>query len=221
MIFNTNNFRGKQRASFTQTSHFTMYLTVHVNYDLTWPRIAINNFLNVILDNFSVTFHLTHRHFPTHYCSYLFWCCLRLSIDLSFFVFSFFLIYSIHESKQTKVRWSKYSEAYSRGIGMKESISSFSSFALFLFIGLWSVFDWPWTALERSISVKLLKEGSLSPRVTELVRFFFFRFSRRAFESPHIFVPPWVEGMLRMAIPWRVGPSAKFKAIPSHWERQK
>jgi hypothetical protein len=46
-----------------------------------------------------------------------------------------------------------------------------------------------------------------------------FFFIRLAFESPHMLVPPWVEGMLRMLMPCKAGPSARFNEIPSHWEK--
>ena len=37
------------------------------------------------------------------------------------------------------------------------------------------------------------------------------------FESPHMLVPPCVEGMLSNAIPCNVGPSDRLRGTPSHW----
>ena len=37
-----------------------------------------------------------------------------------------------------------------------------------------------------------------------------------AFDSPHMLVPPWVDGMLRKVMPCRGGPSAKLMGTPSH-----
>ena len=67
----------------------------------------------------------------------------------------------------------------------------------------------PWTAAERSASMKLLVltvDCSLLPD-----NFSFFFFVDLALESPHILVPPWVEGMFKKVIPWSVGPSERFK----------
>ena len=75
----------------------------------------------------------------------------------------------------------------------------------------------------RSISVPLLADVTES-LVSLRFLFFFFLISLRALESPHMFVPPCVEGMLSSAIPWSVGPSARFRGMPSHcmgWNRAK
>ena len=37
-----------------------------------------------------------------------------------------------------------------------------------------------------------------------------------AFDSPHMLVPPWVEGMFKKVIPCNGGPSLRFKGTPSH-----
>ena len=44
----------------------------------------------------------------------------------------------------------------------------------------------------------------------------FYLKSYLAFESPHIFVPPCVEGIFKKVMPCNGGPSIKFKGIPSH-----
>ena len=77
--------------------------------------------------------------------------------------------------------------------------------------------DLPCTARERSMS--LLKEAPWS--LTMVICFFLLFLEallRRllALESPHILVPPWVEGMLRNVMPWRGGPSLRLSGTPSH-----
>ena len=59
--------------------------------------------------------------------------------------------------------------------------------------------------------ISLLKDKSFS-------LFFFFLLVALALESPHMFVPPWVDGMLRKVMPCRVGPSDRFKGTPSHYK---
>ena len=75
----------------------------------------------------------------------------------------------------------------------------------------------PWTAAERSGSIRLLLlTEDISLFANNIFSFLFFLDVALALESPHIFVPPCVEGMFRKVIPWRVGPSEMFKGTPSH-----
>ena len=76
----------------------------------------------------------------------------------------------------------------------------------------------PWTAAERSGSIRLLLlTEDISLLANNIFSFLFFLDVALALESPHIFLPPCVEGMFRKVIPWRVGPSEMFKGTPSHY----
>ena len=74
----------------------------------------------------------------------------------------------------------------------------------------------PCTAAERSGSIVLLPDDISLLKDKSFSRFFFFLLVALALESPHMFVPPWVDGMFRKVIPCRVGPSDRFKGTPSH-----
>ena len=76
------------------------------------------------------------------------------------------------------------------------------------------IFYIPWTARERSMSVTLLKEAAWSC--------FFLLFLeallrlRLALESPHMLVPPCVDGIFKKVMPCKGGPSLRFNDTPSH-----
>ena len=76
----------------------------------------------------------------------------------------------------------------------------------------------PWTAEVRSGSVTLtLLLDDTSLFTDKAFSFFFFLLDvLLALQSPHMLVPPCVEGMFRKVMPWSVGPSERFKGTPSH-----
>ena len=79
------------------------------------------------------------------------------------------------------------------------------------------IFFLPWTAKERSTSVTLLIEAAWS------CCFFLFFLDdelrrRLVLESPHILVPPWVDGIFKNVMPCNGGPSVKLRGTPSHWK---
>ena len=82
----------------------------------------------------------------------------------------------------------------------------------------------PWTAEVRSESVTLtLLLDDTSLFTDKAFSFFFFLLDvLLALQSPHMLVPPCVEGMFKKVMPWSVGPSERFKGTPSHcnWGRK-
>lgn len=84
------------------------------------------------------------------------------------------------------------------------------------------VCDWghlPCTAIESSAEDMLLVENSRS--LSFLAAFWaFLRFFWLGL-SPHRLVPPYMLGIFRSAIPSNLGPLARSKAYPSHWQKKK
>lgn len=77
----------------------------------------------------------------------------------------------------------------------------------------------PCTAIESSAEDMLLVENSRS--LSFLAAFWaFLRFFWLGL-SPHRLVPPYMLGIFRSAIPSNLGPLARSKAYPSHWQKKK
>jgi len=83
----------------------------------------------------------------------------------------------------------------------------------------------PCTEEERSMSVKLVMEQSarflLLARCSFLLALLALFLILLALLSPHMLVPPCVDGMFSRAMPCKVGPPDKFKGTPSHYHRKR
>ena len=100
--------------------------------------------------------------------------------------------------------------------GRLQLCDSFHVFRSFLFV-LFEI-SLPCTARERSMSVTLLKEAPWSCFFLLFLEALLRR--RLALESPHMLVPPCVDGIFKKVIPCNGGPSLRFSVIPSHFRIQ-
>ena len=86
---------------------------------------------------------------------------------------------------------------------------------------MWRQFSRPMTSINLSpISWLAPLKSIRSPRLELLdssPSFFTFFLLNFDLESPHMLVPPWVEGMLRRAMPCSWGPPVRGSDTPSHW----
>ena len=86
---------------------------------------------------------------------------------------------------------------------------------------MWRQFSRPMTSINLSPISWLAPLRSIrSPRLELLdssPSFFTFFLLNFDLESPHMLVPPWVEGMLRRAMPCSWGPPVRGSDTPSHW----
>ena len=89
-------------------------------------------------------------------------------------------------------------------------------FRIIIFLQIFRIQRLPCTAAERSGSIVVLPDDISFWMDKSFSFFFFFLLVALALESPHMFVPPCVEGMFKKVMPCRVGPSDKFNGTPSH-----